>query len=65
MNGNRSKSGCGLPSTGILAKTRRLEVAVPYFRRAVVDFTAGQPGLSLFHCHIQRHADYGFKAPFR
>ena len=33
--------------------------------RAVVDFVADQPGLSLFHCHIQQHMDYGFKALFR
>jgi FtsP/CotA-like multicopper oxidase with cupredoxin domain len=25
------------------------------------DFTADQPGLSLFHCHQQLHMDYGFK----
>jgi len=23
------------------------------------------PGLTLFHCHIQAHMDYGFKALFR
>jgi FtsP/CotA-like multicopper oxidase with cupredoxin domain len=40
-------------------------VVVPYYGRAVVDFTADQPGLSLFHCHIQQHMDYGFKALFR
>jgi FtsP/CotA-like multicopper oxidase with cupredoxin domain len=40
-------------------------VIVPYYGRAVVDFTADQPGLSLFHCHIQQHMDYGFKALFR
>jgi FtsP/CotA-like multicopper oxidase with cupredoxin domain len=40
-------------------------VVVPYFGRAVVDFTADQPGLTLFHCHIQQHMDYGFKALFR
>ena len=39
-------------------------VVVPYFGRAVVDFTADQPGLTLFHCHIQQHMDYGFKALF-
>ena len=26
---------------------------------------ADQPGLTLFHCHIQQHMDYGFKALFR
>ena len=40
-------------------------VVVPYYGRAVVDFVADQPGLSLFHCHIQQHMDYGFKALFR
>jgi FtsP/CotA-like multicopper oxidase with cupredoxin domain len=40
-------------------------VVVPYYGRAVVDFTADQPGLTLFHCHIQQHMDYGFKALFR
>ncbi len=38
---------------------------VPYYGRVVVDFTADQPGLTLFHCHIQQHMDYGFKALFR
>lgn len=40
-------------------------VVVPYFGRATVEFTADQPGLTLFHCHIQQHMDYGFKALFR
>jgi FtsP/CotA-like multicopper oxidase with cupredoxin domain len=40
-------------------------LVVPYFGRAVVDFTADHPGLTLFHCHIQQHMDYGFKALFR
>jgi FtsP/CotA-like multicopper oxidase with cupredoxin domain len=40
-------------------------VVVPYYGRAVVDFVADQPGLSLFHCHIQQHMDFGFKALFR
>jgi len=26
---------------------------------------ADQPGLTLFHCHIQQHMDFGFKALFR
>lgn len=29
-----------------------------------VDVIAGQPGLSLFHCHMQLHMDYGFMALF-
>lgn len=40
-------------------------VVVPYYGRVAVDFTADQPGLALFHCHIQQHMDYGFKALFR
>jgi FtsP/CotA-like multicopper oxidase with cupredoxin domain len=49
------------PTAGLMKDT----VVVPYFGRAVVDFTADQPGLALFHCHIQQHMDYGFKALFR
>lgn len=51
----------GKKTSGILKDT----VVVPYYGRAVVDFTANQPGLALFHCHIQQHMDYGFKALFR
>ncbi len=51
----------GKKTAGVLKDT----VVVPYYGRAVVDFTANQPGLSLFHCHIQQHMDYGFKALFR
>lgn len=47
-------------TAGVLKDT----VVVPYYGRATVDFTADQPGLSLFHCHIQQHMDYGFKALF-
>jgi FtsP/CotA-like multicopper oxidase with cupredoxin domain len=51
----------GTKTGGIIKDT----VVVPYFGRATVDFVADQPGLSLFHCHIQQHMDYGFKALFR
>jgi FtsP/CotA-like multicopper oxidase with cupredoxin domain len=51
----------GKKTAGIVKDT----VVVPYYGRATVDFTADQPGLSLFHCHIQQHMDYGFKALFR
>ena len=30
-----------------------------------VDFVADNPGLTLFHCHIQHHMDFGFKALLR
>jgi FtsP/CotA-like multicopper oxidase with cupredoxin domain len=51
----------GKKTSGIVKDT----VIVPFYGRTTVDFTADQPGLSLFHCHIQQHMDYGFKALFR
>ena len=51
----------GKPTAGILKDT----VIVPAFGRATVDVVADQPGLTLFHCHIQQHMDYGFRALFR
>jgi FtsP/CotA-like multicopper oxidase with cupredoxin domain len=51
----------GKATAGIMKDT----VVVPSYGRAVVEFVANQPGLTLFHCHIQHHMDYGFKALFR
>jgi FtsP/CotA-like multicopper oxidase with cupredoxin domain len=51
----------GKMTAGIIKDT----VVVPRFGRAVVEFVADQPGLTLFHCHIQQHMDYGFKALLR
>jgi FtsP/CotA-like multicopper oxidase with cupredoxin domain len=51
----------GKATAGVMKDT----VVVPAYGRAVVEFYADQPGLSLFHCHIQQHMDYGFKALFR
>lgn len=34
------------------------------FQEMEIDFTADQPGLSLFHCHMQLHMDFGFMALF-
>ena len=51
----------GKKTAGVFKDT----VVVPYYGRVAVDFTADQPGLALFHCHIQQHMDYGFKALFR
>jgi len=51
----------GKTTAGIMKDT----VVVPAYGRAVVEFVADQPGLALFHCHIQQHMDYGFKALFR
>ncbi|HXY23999.1 MAG TPA: multicopper oxidase domain-containing protein [Candidatus Acidoferrum sp.] len=51
----------GKPTAGIKKDT----VIVPAFGRAAVDLIADQPGLTLFHCHIQQHMDFGFMALFR
>ena len=51
----------GKPTAGVIKDI----VVVPHYGRATVEFTANQPGLTLFHCHIQAHMDYGFKALFR
>ena len=51
----------GKPTGGVIKDT----VVVPTYGRASVDFTADQPGPALFHCHIQQHMDYGFKALLR
>jgi FtsP/CotA-like multicopper oxidase with cupredoxin domain len=51
----------GKPTAGLMKDT----VIVPLYGRVSADLTANQPGLSLFHCHIQQHMDYGFKALFR
>ncbi len=51
----------GKATRGIMKDT----VVVPLYGRVSVDLLADQPGLSLFHCHIQAHMDFGFKALFR
>jgi FtsP/CotA-like multicopper oxidase with cupredoxin domain len=51
----------GRGTTGVMKDT----VIVPGYGRATVDLVADHPGLTLFHCHIQQHMDYGFKALFR
>jgi len=51
----------GKVTAGIMKDT----VVVPGYGRVTVDLVADQPGLTLFHCHIQQHMDYGFKALFR
>src|SRR5665213_3058008 len=51
----------GKPTAGVIKDT----VIVPGYGRVSVDMVADQPGLTLFHCHIQQHMDYGFKALFR
>jgi FtsP/CotA-like multicopper oxidase with cupredoxin domain len=46
---------------------RRLEdvVNVMPLQTIAVDFTADNPGDTLFHCHQQLHMDYGFMRLFR
>lgn len=39
-------------------------VMVGGYQEVVVDFTAHNPGLTLFHCHQQLHMDFGFMALF-
>jgi hypothetical protein len=35
-------------------------ISVPRYQTAEVDFVADDPGLTLFHCHMQLHQDFGF-----
>jgi len=51
----------GKATSGIKKDT----VIVPAFGRAAVDLVADQPGLTLFHCHMQQHMDFGLMALFR
>ncbi len=39
-------------------------VMIGSFQEMTVDFTAERTGLSLFHCHMQQHMDFGFMALF-
>ncbi len=50
----------GQPPAGVLKDV----VMLGGYQTMEVDFTADQPGLSLFHCHMQLHMDYGFMALF-
>jgi len=46
----------GKPTAGV----RKDVVVVPAMKQVEVDFTADNPGPTLFHCHQQLHMDYGF-----
>ncbi|MEI9988924.1 MAG: multicopper oxidase domain-containing protein [Rhizomicrobium sp.] len=50
----------GFPTAGVMKDV----VMIGGFQEMTVDFVADQPGLSLFHCHMQQHMDYGFMALF-
>ncbi len=39
-------------------------VMVGGYQEVEVDFTADNPGLTLFHCHQQLHMDFGFMTLF-
>lgn len=51
----------GKPTSGIHKDT----VRVPRDGTVEVEFVADNPGLSLLHCHMQHHMDYGFKTIVR
>jgi len=47
----------GKPTSGLIKDI----IAVPKSTTVEADFVADQPGLALFHCHMQAHMDFGFK----
>ncbi|HKW56624.1 MAG TPA: multicopper oxidase domain-containing protein [Candidatus Acidoferrum sp.] len=50
----------GRPTAGVLKDVFMLNG----YQQAEVDFVAGNPGLTLFHCHQQLHMDFGFMSLF-
>jgi len=48
----------GKPTAGVIKDV----VTVPARKQVEVQFVAENPGLSLFHCHMQLHMDFGFMA---
>jgi FtsP/CotA-like multicopper oxidase with cupredoxin domain len=50
----------GAPTGGVLKDVAMLGG----YQTMDLDFTADQPGLTLFHCHTQVHMDYGFMSLF-
>ena len=50
----------GQPTSGLLKDV----VMVGGYQEMEIDFTADNPGLTLFHCHQQLHMDYGFMSLF-
>jgi FtsP/CotA-like multicopper oxidase with cupredoxin domain len=46
----------GQPTAGVVKDV----VMLGGYQRMEVDFTADDPGLTLFHCHQQLHMDFGF-----
>ena len=50
----------GKPTAGIIKDV----VMVGGYQEVEMDFTADNPGLTLFHCHQQLHMDFGFMTLF-
>jgi FtsP/CotA-like multicopper oxidase with cupredoxin domain len=50
----------GKPTAGLIKDV----VMLGGYQEIEVDFTADKPGLTLFHCHMQLHMDYGFMGLF-
>jgi FtsP/CotA-like multicopper oxidase with cupredoxin domain len=50
----------GKPTAGVMKDV----VMVGGYQEVEVDFTADNPGLTLFHCHQQLHMDFGFMTLF-
>jgi FtsP/CotA-like multicopper oxidase with cupredoxin domain len=50
----------GEPMAGVIKDVAMLGS----YQEMEVDFTADRPGLSLFHCHMQMHMDFGLMALF-
>ena len=50
----------GQPTSGVTKDV----VMLGGYQELEVDFTADQPGLTLFHCHMQLHMDFGFMGLF-
>ena len=51
----------GKPTAGVIKDV----VMLGGYQEMAFDFTADNPGDTLFHCHQQLHMDYGFMALFR
>jgi len=50
----------GQPTSGVMKDV----VMLGGYQEAEVDFVAGNPGMTLFHCHQQLHMDFGFMCLF-
>ena len=53
-------SVAGKPTSGLIKDV----IMIDAFQEMTIDFTADELGLSLFHCHMQHHMDFGFMALF-